>query len=137
MQDSKDVCPDSKEGAKVDATGCDLAAPIKLEGVNFHSGSDKLTDDSLGILNGVAASLAEHKEIRLEVAGHTDSSGNDELNLDLSQRRAETVRAYLISKGVSADALKAKGYGENKPVADNGTAAGRATNRRVELGRLE
>ncbi len=135
--DSRDMCPDSPSGTKVDETGCSLATPIKLEGVNFHSGSDELTDKSLAILDKVASSLKSHKGLRLEVAGHTDSLGNDTLNLDLSQRRAEAVREYLVSKGVDAGMLEAKGYGETQPIADNATAAGRAKNRRVELKRLD
>ncbi len=72
-----------------------------------------------------------------EVAGHTDSSGDDAYNLDLSQRRAEAVRDYLISEGVNADMLGAHGYGEERSVESNATAAGRAENRRVELMRLD
>ena len=67
------------------------------------------------------------------MAGHTDSSGDDAYNLDLSQRRSEVVRSYLVSKGLNADMFSAHGYGEERPVESNATAAGRAENRRVEL----
>jgi OOP family OmpA-OmpF porin len=69
------------------------------------------------------------------VEGHTDSVGNDDYNLKLSQRRADSVRKYLVDKGVPAARLEAKGYGEAQPVADNKTADGRAQNRRVVLKR--
>jgi len=71
------------------------------------------------------------------VAGHTDSSGNDMLNMELSQSRAESVVEYLVSAGIARERMKAKGYGESRPVADNATAEGRAKNRRVELKRLD
>ena len=73
---------------------------------------------------------------RFQVAGHTDSKGKDDYNMKLSQERAEAVRNYLISKGIAAERLTAKGYGETKPVADNATEEGRTQNRRVELQRL-
>ncbi|MDH3830280.1 MAG: OmpA family protein, partial [Gammaproteobacteria bacterium] len=121
---------------KVDLTGCERAQPIRLRGVNFHHDTADLTQDAMNILDGVARTLLSHPQIRLEVAGHTDSSGDDAYNLDLSQRRAEAVRNYLTSKGINAGMLGAHGYGEERPVEVNATAAGRAENRRVELIRL-
>ena len=130
---SEDLCPDTAAGVAVDATGCEAETPITLRGVNFHFASAELTTDSKMILDGVAATLLNHPDLRLEVAGHTDSAGVDAFNMDLSQRRSATVRAYLVSKGVSADHLSARGYGEEQPVDSNKDAAGRAANRRVEL----
>jgi OOP family OmpA-OmpF porin len=75
--------------------------------------------------------------VRVEVAGHTDSRGNDSYNLKLSQRRAESVRDYLISMGIESSRLTARGYGESQPVATNSTEGGRAQNRRVVLRRLD
>ena len=69
----------------------------------------------------------------MEVAGHSDSDGNDILNLGLSDRRANTVRDYLINGGVNPDNITARGYGEAQPISDNNTAEGKADNRRVEL----
>ncbi len=111
------------------------AAPRKLtlDGVNFDHDSAKLRPGSLAILDNAAATLKEWGEVKVEVAGHADSINSDAYNRKLSQRRAEAVRAYLIKKGVAADRLTAKGYGESKPVADNKTREGRAKNRRVEL----
>lgn len=106
---------------------------LTLEGVNFSTDSSKLLPESIAILDGAAATLKEWGEVKIEVAGHTDSVGTDAYNLRLSQRRADTVRAYLIEKGIAADRLFAKGYGESSPVADNKTAEGRYKNRRVEL----
>jgi outer membrane protein OmpA-like peptidoglycan-associated protein len=134
---SEDLCPDTVAGVTVDATGCDTAQPIELYGVQFQFDSDKLTAQSEVILDGVAAVLINHPELRLEVAGHTDSAGDDMFNLELSQRRARTVRAYLIAKGVDAGNLTARGYGEEQPVESNANSAGRAANRRVELIRVD
>jgi outer membrane protein OmpA-like peptidoglycan-associated protein len=74
-----------------------------------------------------------HPGLKLEVEGHTDSTGSDEFNQALSEQRANTVRGYLIQQGLSADAVTARGFGKTAPVADNSTAAGRQKNRRVEL----
>jgi len=132
----------------VDANGCPIerkAAPLFEEnrkslilgGVNFETDRAVLTSDSMGVLEKVAASLKDWPEVRVEIGGHTDSTGSDAHNLNLSQRRAEAVRSYLIDQGVDASRLTAKGYGEKKPIADNNAREGRAKNRRVELTRLD
>jgi outer membrane protein OmpA-like peptidoglycan-associated protein len=110
--------------------------PLVLRGVNFATAKAVLIGDSKQILDRVAASLIEHPDVRIEVAGHCDSQGAEEYNLKLSDLRANAVRNYLIEKGVAADRLVARGYGETQPIADNDTAEGRAENRRVELTRL-
>ncbi|MCB1801978.1 MAG: thrombospondin type 3 repeat-containing protein [Gammaproteobacteria bacterium] len=137
VRNAADLCPGTEAGVEVDATGCAKRTPIRLEGVNFLSNSDQLTDESLAILDAVAQTLLQHGYLELEVAGHTDAQGDATYNLDLSQRRANTVRDYLLGRGVELKTLVAKGYGEDRPVADNGSAAGRAMNRRVELKRLD
>ena len=105
-----------------------------LEKVFFEFDGDKIDDRSIALLDEVAAILKQHPEILLlEVGGHTDSKGSDVYNQDLSQRRVNSVRQHLISRGVAADRLVAKGYGEANPIADNKTSAGRANNRRVEF----
>ena len=106
---------------------------MTLNGVNFDFDSARLRPESIAILDKAVATLKEWGDVKVEVAGHTDSVGTDEYNLNLSQSRAETVRAYLIDKGIPADRLTAKGYGESMPEADNDTAEGRFKNRRVEL----
>ena len=135
--DASDLCPDSAAGATVDAFGCEVDAAIVLRGVNFVTDSDELTGQSLAILDGVATTLTSNPDIRVQVAGHTDSQGEDAYNKDLSQRRAASVVSYLVSKGVAGDNLQPAGYGEEQPRADNATAEGRAANRRVELVRLD
>ena len=77
--------------------------------------------------------LADYPDLRLEIQGHTDDVGDDAKNLDLSQRRAESVKAYLVAQGIDEGRLEAKGFGETVPIADNKTKAGRAENRRVEF----
>lgn len=102
--------------------------------VNFQSGSDRLTKDSLPILDSIAAVLVERPDVqKVIISGHTDNAGRPAANLKLSLRRAEAVRLHLIKKGVAAERLEAIGYGEERPIADNTTAAGKAENRRVEL----
>jgi outer membrane protein OmpA-like peptidoglycan-associated protein len=107
--------------------------PVSLQGVKFRYDSSELTDESRAILDQVAAVLRKQPQALHEVAGHTDSQGDPAYNLRLSQRRAETVREYLISRGVDAGNLKAHGYGGLQPIADNSTWAGLVSNRRVEL----
>lgn len=131
--DSKDSCPGTAEGVRVDAKGCVLEDKFVLKGVNFETSSAELTADSRRVLDDVVDTLNRHLEIKAEIAGYTDNRGSARLNQSLSQRRAESVRNYLVGKGIAADRLTAKGYGEADPVADNNTTAGQAENRRVEL----
>jgi outer membrane protein OmpA-like peptidoglycan-associated protein len=81
----------------------------------------------------VAEVLLTNRERNLTVEGHTDSQGSKSYNMDLSQRRADAVRRYLIQRDYQGDRIKARGLGEGQPVADNGSAEGRANNRRVEI----
>jgi OOP family OmpA-OmpF porin len=109
------------------------AQRIVLRGVNFDFDRAEIRPDAAVILDEAASILNENPGVRVEVAGHTDATGTDEYNQGLSERRAQSVVDYLAGKGVSAGRLDAAGYGESKPVADNGTRDGRAQNRRVEL----
>ena len=134
-------CPVPAEPAA--ATAEPAAAPLAaaapapktltLEGVNFDFDKSFIRQDDVTNLEQDAATLKEWGDVKVEVAGHTDSIGTDNYNMGLSLRRANAVRDYLISKGIAAENLTAKGYGESQPVADNQTAAGRFKNRRVEL----
>lgn len=142
--DGMDKCPDTPAGKKVDANGCPISEyipepekPVVLTGVHFEFNKSILTPDSKTILDKVAASLIERPDVKVEIAGHTDSKGSDAYNLKLSNARADAVMQYLIGKGVKADNLTAKGYGESQPIADNKTDEGRAKNRRVELRRIQ
>ena len=134
--DSADLCADTAPTAKVDGLGCSLDANIVLEGVNFHTDSAKLTDASTAILDGVAKTLTANPDVKVEVAGHTDSDAADDYNLKLSHARAEAVVSYLAAHGVQADHMTAKGYGESQPLVANDSPANKAINRRVELRRL-
>ena len=117
----------------------DLPDPDKLslKGVNFQSASIKLTEASKKILDHLAIKLRQVGDVKYEVAGYTDSSGNSASNLKLSQLRAEAIVDYLVKfRGVDAAKLSAVGYGDANPIADNATPEGRTLNRRVELNLL-
>jgi len=142
VTDDKDKCPGTAAGTKVDANGCPqlfeaTKGTLVLEGVNFATNKADLDAGAHEVLDRVAISLLAYPEIRVEVAGHTDSKGSRALNVRLSQKRAESVRDYLVSKGIGAERLVAKGYGPDKPMATNDTDEGRAQNRRTELNKLD
>jgi len=101
--------------------------------INFDTGKATIKPDSAQTLDDAAAALKVAADFKVEVAGHTDNVGSPEANMKLSQDRAQAVMAALISRGVKADRLTAKGYGQTAPIADNRTEEGRAKNRRVEL----
>lgn len=130
--DELDNCADTFAGASVNEKGCAVFQGT-LKGVNFESGSARLTSASRTILDNAAAELVKYPTLNVLVEAYTDSQGSARFNQSLSQKRAESVRSYLIGKGVDANNLKATGFGEAKPVASNDTAKGRAENRRVEL----
>lgn len=132
VPDYLDKCPETPLGTPVDANGCS-AILATLEGVHFNFDSATLTSEAKSILNSVASTISTHPSQNIVIEGHTDSTGSDSYNLDLSQRRAESVMNYLTSKGVSSSRLRAVGRGESDPVASNSDAAGRKMNRRVEI----
>ena len=104
-----------------------------LVGVNFDFNKSKLTAESYPILYDAAKTLLNNPDMKVEIQGYTDSIGSEDYNKKLGQRRADVVKDYLISKGVSASRLRTVSYGESNPVADNKTADGRALNRRIEF----
>ena len=106
---------------------------LVLRGVNFATNSAEIDPASAVVLDVAADQLRERRGVSVVVEGHTDSTGSDANNQALSQRRADSVRQYLVRKGVPAERLGARGFGESNPVASNDTADGRAMNRRVEL----
>ncbi len=128
-----DDCPNTIAGTRVDSKGCEIREVINLPGVNFQTNSSLLLGGAESVLNDAAATLRLNPDIIVQVAGHTDSAGRSEYNVWLSDRRANSVRQYLIDRGANGNNLSALGYGEAEPIADNGTAQGRARNRRVEL----
>jgi len=99
----------------------------------FETGSANLSKESLALLDHLIEVVRRCREASIEVAGHTDSQGTPELNLDLSQRRAEAVTSYIGESGVDTTRMTSAGYGETKPVASNDTPEGRAQNRRIEF----
>ena len=104
------------------------------ESVYFETAKAVIKSESHKLLNDVAAILVAHEELtKIRIEGHTDSRGNADYNKDLSQRRAESVRQYLINQGVSADRLEAIGYGEEKPLVQGNNESAWKQNRRVDF----
>lgn len=149
VADKLDKCPGTPAGTVVDGSGCPLKVPAPVEKViiteadrkvvadaiknlEFDLGKATIRSKSYATLNRVAGLLVE-KNFSLKLAGHTDNTGSDALNLKLSKDRAESVKAYLVSQGANASRIEATGYGEGQPIASNKTAAGRQKNRRVEF----
>jgi outer membrane protein OmpA-like peptidoglycan-associated protein len=130
---AEDQCPDTAQGVEIDVNGCEIKAEIQLPGVQFETDSDQLRAGAESTLNDAAQTLINNPKLVIEVAGYTDSRGDADYNRGLSERRAKTVRNYLVERGVSAERLTAAGYGASNPVADNGTRDGRVQNRRVVL----
>ncbi len=131
--DRLDRCPDTVAGAKVDEYGCEIKEIVVLKGVYFDTDESVLTTKAQYTLQGVAEILHKNSEIIVDVVGHTDNRGTYDYNQQLSKLRAEAVRDYLIDLGISAERLKIKGFGYDRPASDNSTPEGRAINRRVEL----
>lgn len=118
----------------VAAGPCD--AVVRLRGIEFGFDKDQITESSRPVLDAAAQRLRECPDIKVTIGGYTDSVGTEAYNQDLSYRRANAARGYLIQQGINATRLQAEGFGESDPVAPNDTADGRAQNRRVELSPL-
>ena len=106
---------------------------ILLKHVFYNTGSAALSDLSKYELDNLTNIMNANPNVKVELAGHTDSQGDDTSNLALSQSRAQNVMNYLLDKGVNSNNLSFTGYGETLPIGDNGTEAGREENRRTEL----
>jgi len=128
--EDEDGCPDEGESkVRVTADRIDI-----LERVYFDTGKAQIQKKSFDVLDQVASVMKARPSIkRLRIEGHTDDRGKDKPNLELSQRRAAAVREYLIKRGLESTRMVSRGYGESHPIGDNGTAAGRDINRRVEF----
>lgn len=142
--DDRDRCPGTPYGRPVDRFGCEPEPPpqpeeilVTLEGVNFEFDKATLRPEAIATLNDGLAKLRRYGEIRVAIEGHTDSVGNDEYNLKLSERRAKAVYDWFLDQGISPARMRWEGFGENRPIATNDTREGRAQNRRVELRVIE
>jgi outer membrane protein OmpA-like peptidoglycan-associated protein len=141
--DAMDACPNNP--GPIENRGCPVLEPkyslvevkkdrieIKQQ-VKFATAKFKVLPASYGLLDQVVQVLNDQPKMRVRIEGHTDSIGGEAYNLRLSQKRAESVRAYLVGKGVAPDRLQAAGYGLTRPIASNRTEKGRAQNRRTEF----
>ena len=132
VADHLDQCPNTPKGATVNEVGCWSLEATTL----YDSNSSYMKAEAYPLLDEVAIILEKNPEMKVEVQGHTDNTGTAEYNQWLSEKRAQRVKDYLVSKGIDPSRLEAKGYGLTQPVASNATVEGRAQNRRVELKRL-
>jgi OmpA-OmpF porin, OOP family len=151
VSDYFDKCPNTPAGTKVDGSGCPLPEPPKvveqkfqiteedrrvvreaIQNLEFEFAKSSIRPSSFPSLDKVADLLVK-KNFSLKLAGHTDNVGSPERNMHLSKDRAESVKAYLVSRGANASRIEATGYGMDQPIASNKTAAGRQKNRRVEF----
>jgi OmpA-OmpF porin, OOP family len=108
-------------------------AKIVTHGINFEVDKSSIRPESMGTLNMIVQIMKDNPDIKFDIEGFTDNTGNAAHNLTLSDARANAVKAQLISMGVSASRLTSKGFGDTKPISDNNTPEGRANNRRVEF----
>lgn len=138
VADEADKCPDVAGNAA--NNGCPVIKEetirkiaVAAQNIQFAPGSAKLLAKSFKPLNDVVDILNQYPDLKLDVEGHTDNTGVAEKNQALSQSRADAVKAYIAGKGIGVDKLVATGYGQDKPIGDNKTPAGKAKNRRVEL----
>ena len=138
IRDKDDRCPEVAGIAEMQ--GCPaIEEEVKealaniTKSVKFETGSAILKESSKPILDEIVRIMGEYPAYSLKIDGHTDSQGQDGLNLTLSKDRATACKDYLVAKGLDAARMEAEGYGETKPIADNGTRAGRAENRRVNF----
>jgi outer membrane protein OmpA-like peptidoglycan-associated protein len=104
-----------------------------IEGINFKTGSADILAGSYVLLDRAVKVLQDYPDVNLEISGHTDNRGKAEYNLNLSQRRADSVKTYFVQRGIASARLQAIGFGLTRPIADNKTSSGRATNRRTEF----
>lgn len=142
LPDTIDKCPNHPESKNKykDEDGCpdEIPAEVRkftgvIEGINFKTGSAVILPGSYAILDRAVKVLKDFPEVRLEISGHTDNRGRAEMNLNLSQRRADTVRFYFMGHGIDPTRLISIGHGPTRPIGDNQTASGRAVNRRTEF----
>lgn len=138
VPDYKDACP-NVPGVKANKGCPEVKREVKMllqkamQGIEFESGKATIKSKSYALLDQIAQTFNENEDYIIEVQGHTDATGKAAENKKLSQARAEAVMMYLVKKGVSSTRMTAVGYGQEKPIADNKTKAGRQKNRRVQF----
>jgi OOP family OmpA-OmpF porin len=144
VYDGLDECPDTPAGSKIDKNGCKLTEKeyeflntgmLTLEGITFTSGSATIDPASYPVIDEAAEMLVKWQDLQVEIGGYSDSQGAESFNQSLSEKRANSVRDYILKEfpAVTQDKITAVGYGEANPIAPNDTREGRATNRRVEF----
>jgi OmpA-OmpF porin, OOP family len=146
VPDYLDKCPNTPAGVQVDADGCPIkketvviVQPAEIESVvlngdaNFEFNKSVLLPNAYPVLDSLVSTMVKHHEYRWEIGGYTDGIGSVKYNLKLSQKRAQAVVDYLVSKGIKENKLKVIGYGKANPIATNDTPEGRSMNRRVEI----
>ena len=106
---------------------------IIIHGIRFDFNKATIKPESMGVINELVKMMKENLNTKFEIQGHTDSDGNDDYNMKLSQQRADSVKSILVELGIEESRLSSKGYGESKPISDNNTQEGKANNRRVEF----
>ncbi len=138
INDDEDKCPDvagiaSNNGCPEVPANVTKSLQVASQGIAFGTSNAKLTTRSNVALDKVVAIMNENPTLHVRVEGHTDNAGDDDANMKLSQDRADAVKAYLVSKGISEDRITTEGFGETQPIAENTTATGRTKNRRIEI----
>jgi len=114
----------------------DAKGMIDIYGINFDIGKSTVKPESFPVIDQVVSYLKDHPNVRIEIEGHTDNTGNADANMVLSGKRAESIKAEIVKKGIDPGRLETMGFGATKPIADNKTAAGRTQNRRVTIKKL-
>jgi formylglycine-generating enzyme len=109
---------------------------VDIYGINFDIGKSKVKPESFPVIEQITNYLKEHPQVKIVIEGHTDNTGSDALNLSLSDKRAMSIKAEIVKRGIDPGRMETKGYGSSKPVADNKTADGRTQNRRVTIKKL-
>lgn len=134
VTDDRDACPNTPKGVRVDERGCPIEEAWSIDGaVLFDTDRWQVKPEGRALLDKIARMLEDHPGWRIEIHGHTDSTGPGSWNQILSERRAESVKATLVELGVAAERLSTEGHGPSKPVASNDTREGRSKNRRVDF----
>jgi len=146
VPDLTDECPNTPGQKEKAPLGCPIKPALVVvtdcevkitQQIHFETAKDKIRPESFPILDAVVEVLENNSAIKLQVQGHTDDVGTNKYNLDLSDRRAGSVRKYLVSHGISVERLQSKGFGEEVPLVENNSTENRALNRRVQFMRTE